>query len=182
MYLTTLSYKKTGELFFFNLTRHFTTYDFENIAHLGLYSIRIYELLKQYETIGHRTLEFEEMKRMFELQDKYPLFANFFSKIITPSVKEINKHTDLFITKIDRIKEGKKTVALRFDFKVHKKLKIAPETEQMTMILTPKTEITEGANSSSVNDTRFAELYPKIVETLGVTPTVFIDLIKNYSD
>ena len=168
------------------LQKSFTTYDFDNITNLGLYAIRIYELFKQYESIGHRTLEFEEMKRMFELEDKYPLFANFFAKIIAPSVKEINKHTDLHVTKMERIKEGKKTVAIRFDFRVQKKLRNAlppaPEAEQMQMNFAEKAEIIETIPINSVNDARFTTFYPKVVETLGVTPTVFMGLIKNYTD
>lgn len=167
------------------LQKSFTTYDFDNITHLGLYSIRIYELLKQYESIGHRVLEFEEMKRMFELEHKYPQFANFFAKVITPSVKEINKYTDLFVTKIDRIKEGKKIVSIRFDFRVQKKLS-SPVTESVSQTLQLKIaeepENIKKPIQESINDVRFSEFYPKIVETLGVTPTVFIDLLKNYSD
>lgn len=167
------------------LQKSFTTYDFDNITHLGLYSIRIYELLKQYESIGHRVLEFEEMKRMFELEHKYPQFANFFAKVITPSVKEINKYTDLFVTKIDRIKEGKKIVSIRFDFRVQKKLS-SPVTESVSQTLQLKIaeepENIKKPTQESINDVRFSEFYPKIVETLGVTPTVFIDLLKNYSD
>ena len=167
------------------LQKSFTTYDFDNITHLGLYSIRIYELLKQYESIGHRVLEFEEMKRMFELEHKYPQFANFFAKVITPSVKEINKYTDLFVTKIDRIKEGKKIVSIRFDFRVQKKLS-SPVNESVSQNLQLKIAEESGnikkPIQESINDARFSEFYPKIVETLGVTPTVFIDLLKNYSD
>ena len=73
------------------------------------------------------------MKKMFELEDKYPLFANFYAKVIAPSVKEINEHTDLLVTKAEQIKEGKKTKAIRFEFKVQKKLKNyieIPKTEQ----------------------------------------------------
>ena len=169
------------------LQRSFTTYDFDNIINLGLHSIRIYELLKQYESIGHRTLEFDEMKKMFELEDKYPLFANFYAKVIAPSVKEINEHTDLFVTKAEKLKEGKKTNAIRFEFTVQKKLKDyieIPRTEQAVMDFTKKLVVLEPDSSlaQSVNDDRFAKLYPKVVETLGVTPSVFIDLIKTYKD
>lgn len=171
------------------LQKSFTTYDFDNITNLGLHSIRIYELLKQYESIGHRTLEFDEMKRMFELEDKYPLFANFYAKVIAPAVKEINKHTDLLITKVDKIKEGKRTVAIRFDFKVQTKLANPLDTpltgEQLKVNFTSLPPVVESINTApppSLSDERFATLYPKVVETLGVTPSVFIDLIKIYND
>jgi plasmid replication initiation protein len=166
------------------LQRSFTTYHFENIINLGLYSIRIYELLKQYESIGHRTLRYEEMKKMFELEDKYPMFANFYAKVIAPSVKEINEHTDLLITNHEQIKEGKKTVAMRFEFRMQKKLKETidiPHVEQGTFDFNKKAASSEPL-SHPINDDRFAKFYPKVVETLGITPSVFIDLIKNYTD
>lgn len=148
---------------------------------------RIYELLKQYESIGHRTLKFEEMKKMFELEDKYPLFANFYTKVIVPSLKEINEHTDLLVTKAEQIKEGKKTQAIRFEFKVQKKLKNyieIPKTEQGVIDFNQKPIILEPSSplASAVNDDRFAKFYSKVVETLGVTPSVFIELIKVYKD
>ncbi len=168
------------------LQKSFTTYDFANITNLGLYAIRVYELLKQYESIGHRTLGFDEMKKMFELEDKYPLFANFFAKVINPSVKEINKYTDLYVTKMEQIKEGKRIVAIRFDFKVQKQLKEPLEIPEAPQVLIefPITKMqNEGVQpADSVNNDRFAKLYPKVVETLGVTPSVFIDLIKVYTD
>ena len=169
------------------LQKSFTTYDFDNITNLGLYAIRVYELLKQYESIGHRTLAFDEMKRMFELEDKYPLFSNFNAKVIMPSIKEINQHTDLLVTKMEQIKEGRKIVAVRFDFKVQKRLKEPlemPESQQAMLDFGSKTIEPEPikAQDDAINNDRFATLYPKVVESLGITPSVFIDLIKIYSD
>jgi plasmid replication initiation protein len=166
------------------LQKSFTTYSFENIINLGLYSIRIYELLKQYETIGKRVLKFEEMKKMFELEDKYPLFANFYAKVIAPSIKEINLHTDLLVTDVEHIKEGRRTSALKFVFRVQKRLREPePVVEQATLDFTEKAEVIETIlNTEPVNDARFSTLYPKVVEALGVTPSVFIELIKNYTD
>lgn len=73
------------------LQKSFMTYDLRNVTKLGMYATRIYEFLKQYEVIGNRTFEIEEMKRMFELEKEYPRFPNFFQKVIQPAVKEINK-------------------------------------------------------------------------------------------
>jgi aryl carrier-like protein len=168
------------------LQKSFTTYAFENIINLGLYSIRIYELLKQYESIGKRVLKFEEMKKMFELEDKYPLFANFYAKVIAPSVKEINEHTDLLITDVEYIKEGRRTTALKFVFRVQKRLREPeqPMVEQAMLDFTEHAEVIETTltHNQPVNDARFATLYPKVVEAMGVTPSVFIELIKTYTD
>ncbi len=100
--------------FLLQLSKNFTAYDLRNVAQLGVYSIRLYELLKQYESIGSRTLEVEEMKKMFELDTEYPKYNDFYRWVIMPSEAEINKHTDLLILDIEKIKEGRRVVALRF--------------------------------------------------------------------
>jgi plasmid replication initiation protein len=88
------------------LKKNFTTYNIKHIAKLGAYAIRIYELLKQYERIGQRKIEIEKMKQMLELINEYPTFASFYQRIIAPSIKEINKHTDLQVDTPKKIKEG----------------------------------------------------------------------------
>ena len=100
--------------FLLQLSKNFTAYDLRNVAQLGVYSIRLYELLKQYESIGSRTLEVDEIKQMFELDTEYPKYNDFYRWVIKPSEAEINKHTDLMILDIEKIKEGRRVVALRF--------------------------------------------------------------------
>jgi len=108
------------------LQRNFTAYDLQNVVHLGVYPVRVYELLKQYESIGHRVLRVEEMKRMFEVSDQYALFGDFNRWIIKPAIKEINEHTDIYVSDIERIKEGRKIVALRFVFHSNKRDSVEP--------------------------------------------------------
>ena len=52
------------------LQKNFTAYDLRNVVKLGAYPVRVYELLKQYESIGERVLDIEQIKRMFELDRK----------------------------------------------------------------------------------------------------------------
>lgn len=184
--------------FLLQLQKSFTTYDFQNITQLGVYSIRIYELLKQYESIGSRYLSFEELKRMMELEKEYALFGLFFQKIITPSVKEINRHTDLTIREVEKVKEGRRVVGLYFYFhkkadeEVSKLREEKPKPKQRTLFDTPpqyvsekkeetvKPEVVEFPQTEA--DRLFGLYYTKIVENLGVTPMVFADLVKQYTD
>jgi plasmid replication initiation protein len=177
------------------LQKSFTAYDLENVVNLGVYAIRIYELLKQYETIGHRLLGFEELKTMFELENEYPEFANFYRRVIEPSVSEINETTDLFISDVEKLKEGKKIMAIRFKF--HKNtakqtnpaplvLDISPLSKEEKInnlsVTTTKSSIEIAEQLPSDADTRFMAFYARVVEGLGITPTVFIDLLKIYND
>ena len=103
--------------FLLQLQKNFTAYDLRNVVKLGVYSVRIYELLKQYESICTRTLRIDEMKLMFELNHEYQKYNDFFRWVIKPSENEINEHTDLLITDIEKLKEGRKVTALRFKFR-----------------------------------------------------------------
>ena len=114
--------------FLLQLQRSFTTYDLRNIVKLGVYPIRIYELLKQYETIGRRTLVYEELKTMLELEH-YSAFGTFYQRIVAPAVEEINKNTDLIVYEVEKIKEGKKVVALEFFFRRKNEEELANVTQ-----------------------------------------------------
>jgi Initiator Replication protein len=168
------------------LQKSFTAYELANVTNLGVYAVRFYELLKQYESIGSRQLGFEELKVMFELEDKYPLFSGFYTFVVEPAVKEINEFTDLNIREVEKIKEGKKIVALKFHF-----YKITPKFISESPMILDESATHEnkpqygGLNSETVAtdaDKRFSHFYGKVVESLGVTPTVYLNLLKQYDD
>jgi plasmid replication initiation protein len=182
--------------FLLQLQRNFTTYDLRNIVKLGVYPIRIYELLKQYETFGKRTLGYEELKTMLELEH-YSAFGTFYQRIITPAIEEINKNTDLYVYEVDKIKEGKKVVALEFLFRRKNEEELATisrtkMTAKMKENVNRVPQYFDAENATIINETPkfdanekdhlFTLLYPKVVESLGVTPMVFADLIKSYSE
>ena len=174
------------------LQRNFTAYDLRNIVKLGVYPVRVYELLKQYQSIGHRTLQVEEMKKMFEVADQYKLFADFFRWVITPAVKEINKHTDLTIKKVEKVKEGRKVVALRFVF--HKKSdeeirKVRGETiqqQQLDFDFDSPEEIEAEELAATVEETEkdkvFNKFHADVVQRFGVTPSVFLQLLEEHTE
>lgn len=99
------------------LVSNFTRYDFRNVARLSANPVRLYELLKQYETLGERVLEVEYIRRIMEFKDEYSRFSNFYQAFIKPGVNEINKHTDLTVYNIEKVKQGRTVVALHFFFK-----------------------------------------------------------------
>lgn len=174
------------------LQKNFTAYDLRNIVKLGVYPVRIYELLKQYQSIGKRKLAVEEMKRMFEVTDRYKLFGDFYRWIVKPAIKEINKHTDLTITDVEKIKEGRRVTALRFYFYLKKadELKRAHgEAVQTKLELKyPEEEakvedaVAEVIENVSDKDTLFNAFHQDVVKRFGVTPSVFLQLLETYSE
>jgi plasmid replication initiation protein len=171
------------------LQKNFTAYDLRNVVKLGTYPVRVYELLKQYEQIGERTLGIEEMKRMFELSNEYPLFANFYQKVIEPSIGEINEHTDLTITRVDKQKEGKKVVALRFIFQLkdEDELRRARGEVVQKALEFPGTAAAFNAREASTDDLSekdrlFNLFHEEVVQKFGVTPSVFLELLERSTE
>ena len=109
------------------LKNRFTVYDVKNILNLpSSYSVRIYELLKQYEKIGYRKFEFEDLKEIIgakevyrnkkgkqETKDNYPLYGSFNQKILKKAQKHLLLHTDLCF-EFEPIKMGRKVHEIRF--------------------------------------------------------------------
>ena len=169
------------------LTRY-TSYDLRNIIKLKPYATRIYELLKQFEYKGFRTIVIEDLKEMFEIKDEYPRFSNFYQKVIVTSIDAINKNTDLRIPKdkIEKIKRGRRVYALRFMIMS----KSDEEVSIMRNEFTPKTlfdnieeaEIVE--EESSEADKLFEEFQAIVIKQFGVTPTTFVRMLesKKYSN
>ena len=103
------------------LQEKFTRYKLKNIIQLqSIYSIRLYELLKQYETIGIRRITLEELREYLELKSKaYASYGNIKNRVLRPAQSEIEKNTDILFT-FDEIKHSRKVVELLFTIKPNK--------------------------------------------------------------
>jgi plasmid replication initiation protein len=160
------------------LKEKFTSYDIENITSLkSNYTLRIYEHLKQYERIGRRQLDIEYLKRIFEITTEYPLFANFYQKIIDPAFHDINHFTDLTITKIGKVKRSRKVESLLFEF--HRKAQ--KDTAKNAQPPTVETAVAE-TPSQKDSDTLFLKFQNKVVVDFGVSPTVFLSELQGKTD
>jgi plasmid replication initiation protein len=101
--------------FIIDLTNNFTQYYFENIAKLkSSFSIRMYEFLKQYESIGNRKVTITALRHFLNISDeKYPLYADLKKKAIFVSQKELKEKTDLSF-EFEEIKLGRKVHEINF--------------------------------------------------------------------
>ncbi|MFK7982056.1 MAG: replication initiation protein [Saprospiraceae bacterium] len=113
--------------FLLSLKSKFTIYDVRNILKLpSAYSIRIYELLKQYEKIGRRKFELQELKEIIGVieevdnngkksyKDNYPLFGNFKQRVLLKSQKDLKKLTDIQFS-FEPKKTGRKITHIIFN-------------------------------------------------------------------
>lgn len=99
------------------LKERFTRYQLKNILYLkNKHSIRIYELLKQYQKIGKREFTIDELKKILMLEGKYEQFRDFNKSVLKQTMEEINEFTDLNID-IKLIKKGRKVVSIKYIIK-----------------------------------------------------------------
>lgn len=101
--------------YFLNLTKNFTQYYFENIARLkSSFSIRIYELLKQYEKIGKIKKSLIDLKFFLNIEDnKYLKYNDFKRFVIVVAQNELKEKTDISFN-FEEIKKGRKTAEINF--------------------------------------------------------------------
>lgn len=105
------------------LKRNFTKYDFSNIINFkSQYSIRLYQLLKQYDKIGKRDILLNELKVYFQIENEYKKYANFKQKILNIAQKEINSLSDISFT-FEEIKKGRKVDKIKFYITANKEIK-----------------------------------------------------------
>lgn len=97
-----------------DLKQRFTKYQLKNILTLkGSHSIRIYELLKQYERIGKREFKLNALKKILGLENEYDRIYDFEKYVLKTANIEINRETDLSIT-YEKIKIGRKIDSILF--------------------------------------------------------------------
>jgi plasmid replication initiation protein len=97
------------------LKKSFTVYDIRNVLNCrSVYSIRLYQLLKQYESIGKRTMKLDELKHILGFEPgQYSRWGNFKTRIIEVARKELKKHSDLYF-EYETEKKGRVVQAITF--------------------------------------------------------------------
>jgi plasmid replication initiation protein len=143
------------------LKGHFTEYQKSAVTRFrSMYSIRFYELLKMYQNLGnggefYRTFTINEIRGYMQIGDEeYTRYFNLKNKVINPSLKEINDHSDITIIRIEEIKKGRSIHAITIT---------AEPKRQMVMDI--REDIPEQENEGEKNATSSAI---KILRDFGV--------------
>lgn len=104
-----------------NLQSQYTKYRLGYVMHFkSEYSFRIYELMKEYEKIGERTIPLDDLRQLLYIdKDKYTKYSHFKERVLNKALEEINKHSDLNVELIKAEKQGKKVVGLIFQIRPH---------------------------------------------------------------
>jgi len=118
--------------FLHQLKGNFTSYYMEQTTKFkSIYSIRVYELcimrLNKHIAINHKKqkksnsmqfeIRIEELKKRFELENKYDRFCDFKTRVLEVAKKEINKHSDIKIDYEIQRKNGRSPSDIIFHVK-----------------------------------------------------------------
>ena len=101
------------------LEEHFTKYEAKQVAHLtSKYATRLYELLIAWREVGKvPQLELSEFRNRLGLVDsEYTAMSDFKKRVLEPSIKQINEHTDITVT-YEQHKKGRTITGFSFRFK-----------------------------------------------------------------
>jgi len=110
-----------------DLQERFISYNLKYILPLtSTYSVRIYQLLKEYEKLTKRYFTVEELQDILQVPKSYLPYGKFNQKVLQVAKKELLKHTDIYFT-IEEEKEGRKVS--RLIFRIYKNTH-KTETEQ----------------------------------------------------
>lgn len=167
-----ISFHPKMKPYLLQLQTQFLMYDVENILKLqSFYSIRIYELLKQYEKIGKRVITVNELKDMLSIDDKYPQYGHFKSRIILKAQEDLAASTDIRF-EFDEIKRGRQVVSLVFYIKAN-----VPKNGNKGVIV-PKLQL----NETVLQTESITGLFNEIKNLPGATQNTLESWVSKYGE
>ena len=103
---------------FRELKEQFTQYSLKEFLSLkSKHSKRLYQLLKQYEKIGYRSIGVEDLKKFLECDtESYSRMYNFEKRVLETAEKDINMNTSISV-RYDKVKNGRKVDNIKFFIK-----------------------------------------------------------------
>lgn len=109
-----LSFAPEMHPFLLNLKKTFTVISIADLMQFkSIHAIRIYELLKQYQDIGERTLTIEEIKECCGVIGRLKQYGEFKQKLLLIAQREINEKSDIRFEFVPR-KHVRKIVDIKF--------------------------------------------------------------------
>ncbi len=160
-----LEFSQKLKPFLLQLKDRFTKYQLEYALKLKKsYSIRIYELLKQWEKLKSRTVEIEELRDNLGLENgTYQQYGHLKDRVLKPAQQEISKKTDISFN-FTEIKKHRKVVMIRFEI-------ITKDINKLELMEPPKVEKIQNAG-----------LYQRLVDYFCVNPKDALKVLKKYPE
>ncbi len=152
-----LSFHSALKPFLIELKQRYLVYDIRNILSLSsIYSIRIFELLKQYQKIGKRRFQIDELKSLLSIEpNEYALYGHFKDRIIKKAQKDLLEHTDIYFEFVEEAQK-KKVFAITFHIfenKKNQRANVVSQKEEKAIVKAPE---------KNVDDTVINSIFEKV--------------------
>lgn len=123
-----LSFHPHLKPFLLQLKERFTVISIQDVMQLrSVYSVRLFELLKQYQSIGERHFSIQEIRDFCGIEDKkYTNIQDIKRKVLDIAQREINEKTDIFI-EFEFTKTSRKFTGVDFTIKTNRNYKNSGE-------------------------------------------------------
>jgi len=114
----------------------FTSYRLMHVSKMtSPNAIRLYEILVQRVDLGEREIHIDWLRNQLCLSKKYKSFGDFNTSVITPSLAQINKHSNINVEiKGKPLKKGRQTYGFVFDIKYKKGLEHKKLTQALPRV------------------------------------------------
>lgn len=117
------------------LEQQFTSYELKQVSGLNsAYAIRLYEVLIAWRSTGKTSvIELSDFRqKLGVLETEYNRMHDFKKRVLEPSVKQINEHTDITV-KVEQHKKGRVISGFSFKFKQKQQPKIENQRDPTTI-------------------------------------------------
>lgn len=156
-----------------NYKDSFTKLNLSVLAKLSPKSFRMYELMKQYEDTGFRTMTVDELRDIFDLTGLYKLYGSIKQRVIDKAQKDLEKYADITFT-YDEVKQGR--AVHRLNFYIQSKGRRGKNQQQA--LVAPKIEIDENV----LNTPLLGDLVTSVGEEWGVNQAILAQLVEKYDE
>jgi plasmid replication initiation protein len=154
-----------------NYKDSFTRLNIGVLAELSPKSFRMYELLKQYEDTGFRTMTLDELRDIFDLTGQYNLYGSIKQRIIDKAQKDLEKYSDITFT-YEEIKQGRAVYRLNFFIK---------PKHAKTKLLTNPLNISDEPPAPETS-AFLQELLNTVGKEWGVTRTMLVQITEKFPE
>jgi plasmid replication initiation protein len=160
-----------------SLDRNYTLFDRNYAIELPIKILRFYLLLKRFADTGFRYMTVDEIRDVFDLQDKYKSFGNIKQRLIDKAKAELEEKTDIRFEYEEVKKAGSKAVfAVKFRIFPND-----PKGKQIPLPLeTRGSEIAFEAQIDEKFDAHFDKYFMSMRE-YGVSASTLTQWIQQYS-
>ena len=158
-----LNFDERLKPYLIQLKKEFTSFQLHYVMKLkSKYSTRIYELLKQYEKIGHREFTLEALREKVSVENgKYEKYGDFNRNVVKKAQVEINKNTDIKFIYVQR-KLGRKVVGIKFSIQINRdNIETAKKEIELLKLVEPLMKLIP---ENECNNQRIRTLLKKYIE------------------